>query len=299
MKKGVFNQQGGRILGLFVIILILVGLFIGIFYFYELATYSLYWVSLIVFAILLFFIGILILGFFSGKPKKEKLGSYEMTFMNGKTENELLKEAPIPTDLILRRRTLGPLPFPETPKSAKMIKDKYEEYEKKGKEVVRKREIKRAKEARAKVVGLRRVLEQMPPQSELRPKHKKLLKEFELLMEEPPQPIALSTLEPINLPRTKKPIELIREFEKACYKHIKKKNLGFAEVFYAKMKPVYVRLSSRDMEEIYPDLVDLQNKLVMLRLRNLKNSLKPEPKKRKSSRKKKVTKKKTTRKKRK
>jgi len=69
-----------------------------------------------------------------------------------------------------------------------------------------------------------------------------------------------------------------------CDNQIKMKNLGLAESYYEQLKPVYQKLNEQEKRLFYSDLIELQNRLVMLRMSDFKRTLKPKRKTRKKKR---------------
>ena len=64
---------------------------------------------------------------------------------------------------------------------------------------------------------------------------------------------------------------------KSC---LNKKNYDGAEIFYAKAKPLFLRLNREQKQEVYPALSDIQNTLVMSQFQNVRKGLLPSKKKR-------------------
>ena len=59
----------------------------------------------------------------------------------------------------------------------------------------------------------------------------------------------------------------------ACWKSVKRKKLSKAEFYYEQIKPLYEKLTIHEKEHMFSDLVQLQNALVMLRIKITKDKL--------------------------
>ena len=59
----------------------------------------------------------------------------------------------------------------------------------------------------------------------------------------------------------------------ACWKCVKRKKISKAEFYYEQIKPVYEKLTLHEKEHMFNDLVQLQNALVMLRMKLTKDKL--------------------------
>ena len=59
-----------------------------------------------------------------------------------------------------------------------------------------------------------------------------------------------------------------------CQRCIKRQDLDRGEIYYEELKPLFSKLSREEKHQVYPLLVELQNQLVMLRFKKVKQSLK-------------------------
>jgi hypothetical protein len=70
------------------------------------------------------------------------------------------------------------------------------------------------------------------------------------------------------------PWDKVVERMNMCNNSLEKGHLEFAETFFYEVKPFFKRLDFNQQNLVYPYLVDLQQRLIMLRMQKVKNSLK-------------------------
>lgn len=65
-----------------------------------------------------------------------------------------------------------------------------------------------------------------------------------------------------------------QELLENCQRCIKRQDLDRGEIYYEELKPLFSKLTREEKHQVYPLLVELQNQLVMLRFKKVKQSLK-------------------------
>ena len=80
------------------------------------------------------------------------------------------------------------------------------------------------------------------------------------------------------LKTVKNPHRKMKQLIKDCRSFLEKKNSNMAESFFEQTKPVYAKFNEEDRRKYYQELVDLQNKLVMLKMSDFRKTLIPKKK---------------------
>jgi hypothetical protein len=87
-----------------------------------------------------------------------------------------------------------------------------------------------------------------------------------------PKPLHLPRFSPIM--EIKNPMNRIEKLGDQCYKSILARNLDLAEMYYAEMKPLYLKLNKEEKMSIRSRLVSLQHELSLLQVGKMKKGIK-------------------------
>ncbi len=149
-----------------------------------------------------------------------------------------------------------------------------------------KKELQKEKQLERAAENIRKLSEKEEKKRKKLPELKELpeIKEKEVVEELP----ELEEIKPqIELPLEEYNVEIenidpwvkVNDLLMRCYQGVSKKDLGYVELNYNQIKPLFLRLERWQKQKVYPKLIDIQNDMTMLDMNKLREGLRKKKKK--------------------